>query len=93
MNKYSIPKENVIRHYDVTGKLCPEYWSGNAKNDGLWKTEFWNKIGNKNATTTTPNDIWYRVQIGAFRNRNYAEDFLKTVKAAGFKDAFITTTK
>lgn len=23
MKKYSVPAENVIRHYDVTGKLCP----------------------------------------------------------------------
>ena len=40
MNKYSIPKENVIRHYDVTGKHCPAYWIDN----NMWKTEFWNKI-------------------------------------------------
>ena len=24
MKKYSVPLENVLRHYDVTGKLCPE---------------------------------------------------------------------
>ncbi len=24
MAKYSVPIENVIRHYDVTGKICPE---------------------------------------------------------------------
>lgn len=24
MNKYHIPIENVVRHYDVTGKLCPK---------------------------------------------------------------------
>ena len=24
MGKYNIPVENVLRHYDVTGKLCPE---------------------------------------------------------------------
>ena len=24
MAKYSVPIENVIRHYDVTGKMCPE---------------------------------------------------------------------
>ena len=41
MNKYSIPKENVIRHYDVTGKHCPAYWIDN----NMWKKEFWNKIG------------------------------------------------
>lgn len=44
MQKYSIPKENVIRHYDVTGKHCPAYWIDN----NLWKSEFWNKIGSTN---------------------------------------------
>lgn len=24
--KYGIPVEHIIRHYDVTGKLCPKYW-------------------------------------------------------------------
>ena len=24
MEKYNIPIENVLRHYDVTGKMCPE---------------------------------------------------------------------
>ena len=24
MEKYNIPIENVVRHYDVTGKMCPE---------------------------------------------------------------------
>ena len=25
--KYNIPKENILRHYDVTGKSCPMEWS------------------------------------------------------------------
>ena len=46
MKKYNIPRANVIRHYDVvaSNKLCPAYWCGNAKNDALWKSEFWNKL-------------------------------------------------
>lgn len=47
MKKYGIPASNVIRHYDVTGKLCPAYWCGTAAKDKLWKTEFWNKLGKK----------------------------------------------
>ena len=35
-------------------------------------------------------DVIYRVQVGAFRNRQYAEDYLKKIKAAGFTDAYIT---
>lgn len=33
MKKYGIPIENVLRHYDVTGKLCPEPF---VKNQKLW---------------------------------------------------------
>lgn len=40
MKKYNIPKSNVIRHYDVTGKLCPAYWVDDTK----WMSEFWLKL-------------------------------------------------
>ena len=26
MERYAIPAERIVRHYDVTGKLCPAYW-------------------------------------------------------------------
>ena len=32
--QYKIPYDHIIRHYDVTGKLCPAYW---VKGDGLQK--------------------------------------------------------
>jgi hypothetical protein len=35
----------------------------------------------------------YRVQVGAYAVRSNAEAMLKKIKAAGFDDAFITTTK
>lgn len=31
MKKYKIPLENVIRHFDVTGKHCPAYYVDEAK--------------------------------------------------------------
>lgn len=31
MQKYNVPLENVIRHYDVTKKICPEPYVRNAK--------------------------------------------------------------
>ena len=34
MRKYDIPAENVIRHYDVTGKKCPEPW---VREPGKWE--------------------------------------------------------
>jgi N-acetylmuramoyl-L-alanine amidase len=33
MAKYGIPSENVLRHYDVTGKVCPAPW---AKDSAQW---------------------------------------------------------
>ena len=57
MKKYNIPKSRVIRHYDVTGKICPAPYVDDAK----WKAEFLNKldgtattvIANNTTTTTT----------------------------------------
>ena len=43
MKKYNIPVSNVIRHFDVTGKLCPAYWSG-RENAGKWEKEFHGKL-------------------------------------------------
>lgn len=33
MEKYKIPVENVLRHYDVTGKCCPNPW---VKEPSFW---------------------------------------------------------
>ena len=46
---------------------------------------------NKNIVNSAPvnNDKLYRVQVGAFRSRENAENFLKQVKAKGFTDSFI----
>jgi N-acetylmuramoyl-L-alanine amidase len=34
MDKYNIPSNNVIRHYDVTGKACPEPF---VRDENIWK--------------------------------------------------------
>ena len=47
MKKYCIPKSRAIRHFDVTGKQCPEYWCGSTSRNKKWKTEFWNKLESK----------------------------------------------
>ena len=38
MSKYSIPKSNVIRHYDVSGKLCPGIigWNPESGSESEW---------------------------------------------------------
>ncbi|MBQ8804156.1 MAG: N-acetylmuramoyl-L-alanine amidase [Tyzzerella sp.] len=40
---------------------------------------------------TAPIDKWYRVQIGAYKEKKNAEAMLKKVKAAGFTDAYINS--
>lgn len=59
MKKYNIPKENVIRHYDVTGKLCPKYWVDDSK----WKSEFWNKLS---VELTSAKDIAHELNESFF---------------------------
>ena len=57
MREYDIPKENVVRHYDITGKLCPGVinWTDfniydtkgkitKEKGNSKEWLEFWNKI-------------------------------------------------
>lgn len=90
MAKYNIPAKNVIRHYDVTGKLCPAYWSGTPEKDAKWKSEFWGKLDGSSAETGSGPEkgVLYRVQVGAFNKKQYATNYAKTVKAAGF-DTFI----
>lgn len=54
MQKYNIPIENVIRHYDVTGKVCPEPFVRDIK--------AWNNFKNKlNNYITTANDITWEL--------------------------------
>lgn len=49
MRKYNVPADRVIRHFDVTGKICPAYWVDNAK----WRAEFWNKLGGVSSPVVT----------------------------------------
>jgi hypothetical protein len=39
MKRYNIPIENVVRHYDISGKYCPGVigWNTNSGNDAEWR--------------------------------------------------------
>lgn len=87
MQTYNIPVENVVRHYDVTGKLCPGIigWnedSGNAKKWEEFKARLTDVKTDTKTDTTKTNDVIYRVrrsvndaksQIGAYRNLDSAK--------------------
>lgn len=74
MNKYNIPQENVIRHFDVTGKKCPAYWVDDVK----WKSEFWNKLGKATSKVDQYRDI-VKARFG-FEDRTI--EWLATYKSA-----------
>lgn len=60
MAKYNIPATNVIRHYDVTGKVCP---APMVKNANLW-SEFKNMITTNGKKLETGNDIIWELMNG-----------------------------
>ena len=84
MQTYNIPADRVIRHYDVSGKLCPGIigWNEDSKDVSQWKA-FKAKLSNTaNTTNAKTDDVIYRVrksaddaksQIGAYRNLNSAK--------------------
>lgn len=84
MQTYNIPADRVIRHYDVSGKLCPGIigWNEDSKDISQWEA-FKAKLTNTaNTTNTKTDDVIYRVrksandaksQIGAYRNLDSAK--------------------
>lgn len=82
--KYGIDDDHVIRHYDVNGKPCPWCWTNVApyQGDALWQ-DFKRRLG------YTVSDILYRVQVGAFKNKANAENYMQGIRAKGFP-AFVT---
>lgn len=57
MKQYNVPIENVIRHFDVTGKICPAYFCGSDKNDKAWE-EFKTKL--EVVKFKKPSEQWVR---------------------------------
>ena len=73
MLKYKIPLENVITHFDVTGKQCPMYWAGNNyEKFRRWKSmELTKEFGKtcleaiKLYTKDLPCDNWAEKELNA----------------------------
>ena len=61
MAKYNIPSSNVIRHYDVTGKVCPAPMVNDVS---LWN-EFKGMISKKKLETG--NDIIWELMNGKYK--------------------------
>ena len=50
----------------------------------------WLKDEEEEETPETEGRTFYRVQVGAFSKKTNAENYLKTMKALGFNDAYVT---
>lgn len=44
MKRYGVTKDHVIRHFDVTGKTCPDAYPEYAPNDYLLSTAAWERF-------------------------------------------------
>lgn len=78
MAKHNIPIENVIRHYDVTGKRCPEPYVRNVDDWNLFKSQLTTiKLENRKSNEV----IAQEVIKGLWGNGQERKDKLK---AAGY---------
>lgn len=59
MDKYNVPVENVIRHYDVTGKLCPRPMVGDDINEYHKKSgnQMWSEFKSRLVSRKENNNI------------------------------------
>lgn len=52
--RYNLSIDNIIRHYDVTGKVCPKYYVKNASVWAKFKSDVANKIEQATTVVTVP---------------------------------------
>ena len=90
LNKYNLTADDIIRHYDVTGKQCPLYWSPTKYQSAEIANRRFEEFKNKVRALMKPDKppAKYYVQVGAFSNKANAEAYLATVKKT-FPDAFV----
>lgn len=93
MAKYSVPIDRVVRHYDVTGKACPEPW---VRDESQW-TAFKARLTAKDAPAKKEETKMTDKEFAAYMDRYqaakanqkahpYAADAWKAMKTAGITD-------
>lgn len=92
LEKFGLCADDIIRHYDVTGKQCPLYWSPTKYQsaevaNGRFKA-FKDRVAVLMKKGKLPDTAKYYVQVGAFSNKANAEAYLAEVKKK-YPDAFI----
>lgn len=87
-----IPAKSTALDYEPAENemvLTIHAWFANKSCPGDWLISRLEELAD--TVTARLSDTIYRVQIGAFHNKQYAFDYLEKVKKAGFSDAYITT--
>ena len=84
--KFGLSADDVIRHYDVTGKHCPLWYVSHPEDFKAFKERVRTAISE---TAETPKQMYY-VQVGAFSSKANAEKYLESVKK-DYPNAFIKT--
>ena len=75
MDKYQIHVDKVIRHFDVTGKRCPAYWTDDSK----WNAAFKSKLTQAEGWVHDNKGWWYRYKDGS-----YPKSCWKTIKGKDY---------
>lgn len=79
--KFGLNENDIIRHYDVTGKACPLWYVSHPEDFEAMKKA----VG---AMLSGESNKMYCVQAGAFSSRDNAERFLSEVRK-NYPNAFI----
>lgn len=87
MEKYNIPIDKVVRHYDASRKICPRTMSHN--NWEKWK-DFKESLQEKSEPAK---QTFYRVMAGSFSQRDNAQTQVERLKAAGFDATIMIFSK
>lgn len=83
MEFWQIDIDHVIRHHDVTGKICPNPFVVNAKAQEDWSN--FKKMLEPAAADIVPEEQkYYRVQLGAYKNKANAEKLANELKEKGY---------
>lgn len=69
MAKYKVPVSNVIRHYDVTGKTCPEPYVRNTAQWNNFKSQLTTASNTTNKNTNTETSFKVKVTCSALNIR------------------------
>lgn len=83
--KFGLTSDDIIRHYDVTGKHCPLWYVSHPEAFKAFKERVRTALS---GTSDTDRQKMYYVQVGAFGSRENAEKFLDKVKKV-YPEAFI----